>query len=56
MIYFLNLGSELETDYVSQSPAHPCPSNLARKDKEWTKVGLKWKCKVGTCIVTYCAK
>jgi hypothetical protein len=20
------------------------------------KVGLKWECKVGTCIVTYCAK
>jgi len=23
---------------------------------EWTKVGLKWKCKVGTWIITYCAK
>jgi len=29
---------------------------MARKDKEWTKVGSKCKCKVGTCIVTYCAK
>jgi hypothetical protein len=26
------------------------------KDKEWMKVGLKWKCKVGTYIVAYCAK
>jgi hypothetical protein len=26
------------------------------KDKEWTKVGSKWKCKVGTCIVAYCVK
>jgi hypothetical protein len=29
---------------------------LAHKDKEWTKVGSKWKCKVDTCIVAYCAK
>jgi len=29
---------------------------LARKDKEWTKVGSKWKCKVGTYTVAYCAK
>jgi hypothetical protein len=29
---------------------------LAQKDKKWTKVGLKWKYKVGTCIVTYYAK
>jgi hypothetical protein len=29
---------------------------MARKDKEWTKIGSKWKCKVGTCIVAYCAK
>jgi hypothetical protein len=34
----------------------PCPPNLAWKDKEWTKVGSKWKCEVGTFIVTYCAK
>jgi hypothetical protein len=26
------------------------------KDKEWTKLGSKWKCKVGTCIVACCAK
>jgi hypothetical protein len=32
------------------------PSNLARKDKEWTHVGSKWNCKVGNCTVTYCAK
>jgi hypothetical protein len=29
---------------------------MARKDKKWTKVGSKWKCKVSTCIVTYYAK
>jgi hypothetical protein len=29
---------------------------MAQKDKEWTKVELKWKCKVGICIVAYCAK
>jgi len=29
---------------------------MARKDKEWMKVGLKWKCKIGICIVTYCVK
>jgi len=29
---------------------------LARKEKEWTKVGSKWKFKVGTYIITYCAK
>jgi len=29
---------------------------MVQKDKEWTKVGLKWKCKVGICIVAYCAK
>jgi hypothetical protein len=26
---------------------------MVRKDKEWTKVGLKWKCKVNICIVAY---
>ncbi len=59
MIYFLiflKFRSRLETDQVSQPPAPPCPPNLARKDKEWTKVGLKWKCKVGTCTIAYCAK
>jgi len=47
---------ELETDRASQPPAPPCPPNLAWKNKEWMKVGSKWKCKVGTCIVAYCAK
>ncbi len=47
---------EIETDQVSQPPAPPCPPNLARKDKEWMKVGSKWKCRVDTCIVAYCAK
>ncbi len=59
MIYFLiffGLGLELETYQASQPLAPPCPPNLARKDKEWIKVGSKWKCKVGICIVTYCAK
>ncbi len=53
---FFYLGPELETNQVSQPPALPCPPNLARKDKEWMKVGWKWKCKVGICIVAYCAK
>ncbi len=47
---------ELETDQISQPPAPPCPPNLAQKDKEWMKVGSKWKCTIGTCIITYCAK
>jgi len=25
---------------------------MVRKDKKWMKVGSKWKCKVGTCIIT----
>jgi len=59
MIYFFiffGLGLELETDQVFQPLTPPCPLNLAWKDKESMKLGLKWKCKVGTCIVTYCAK
>jgi hypothetical protein len=59
MIYFLiffYLGLQLETDQVSQPPAPLCPPNLARKDQEWKKVGSKWKCKVGTCIVAYYTK
>ncbi len=59
MIYFFiffGLGPKFETDQTSQPPALPSPPNLARKDKKWTKVGLKWKCKVDTCIVAYCAK
>jgi hypothetical protein len=53
---FLGLGPELETEQASQALALLCPPNLARKDKEWTKVGSKWKCKVGTCTIAYCAK
>jgi hypothetical protein len=53
---FLGLGPELETKQASQPLALLCPPNLVRKDKEWTKVGSKWKCKVGTCTVAYCAK
>ncbi len=59
MIYFLiffYLGPKLETDQVSQPPAPPCPPELVRKEKEWTKVGSKWKCEVGICIVAYYAK
>jgi len=52
----LGLGPELETKQVFQPLALLCPPNLARKDKEWTKVGSKWKCKVSTYIVAYCAK
>jgi hypothetical protein len=53
---FRGLSLELDTNQAFQPLAPPCPPNMARKDKEWTKVGSKWKCKVGTCIVTYCAK
>jgi hypothetical protein len=53
---FLGLGPELETKQAFQPLALLCPPNLAWKDKEWTKVGSKWKCKVGTCTVTYYAK
>jgi hypothetical protein len=52
----LGLGPELETERASQPLALLCPTNLAWKDKEWTKVGSKWKCKVGNCTVAYCAK
>jgi hypothetical protein len=53
---FLGLGPELETEQASQPLALLCAPNLAQKHKEWTKVGSKWKCKVGTCTVAYCAK
>ncbi len=53
---FFGLGSELEFDQAPQPLALLCPPNLVRKDKEWTKVGSKWKCKVGTCTIAYCAK
>ncbi len=52
----MGLGPELETEQASQPLALICPPNLARKDKEWTKVGSKWKCKVHNCTVTYYAK
>jgi hypothetical protein len=55
-LIFFGLGLKLETDYTSQPPAPLCPPNLARKDKEWMKVRSKWKCKVDTYIVAYCAK
>jgi hypothetical protein len=53
---FLGLSLELETEQASQPFALLWEPNLTRKDKEWMKVGLKWKCKVGTCTVAYCAK
>ncbi len=53
---FFGLGLEHKFDQAPQPLALLCPPNLAWKDKEWTKVGSKWKCKVSTCIVTYCAK
>jgi hypothetical protein len=53
---FLGLGPELETEQASQPLAPLSPPNLARKDKEWMKVGLKWKCKVVAYTVAYCAK
>jgi hypothetical protein len=59
MIYFFiffGLGSKLETNQASQSPAPPCRLDLARTNKKWTKVMLKWKCKIGIYIVPYCAK
>ncbi len=54
--HFLGLCPELETEQASQPLTLLCPPNLARKDKEWTKVGSKWKCKVGNCTIAYCAK
>jgi len=53
---FLGLGLELETEQACQPLALLCPPNLAWKDKEWTEVGSKRKCKIGTCTVTYCVK
>ncbi len=55
MIFF-GLGLKLETDQAFQPLAPPCPFNLAWEDKEWMKVGSKWKCKAGICIIAYCAK
>jgi hypothetical protein len=59
MIYFFiffGLGLELETDQVFQPLTPLCPPNLAWKDKKWINFGSKWKCKVDTYIVAYCAK
>ncbi len=53
---FFGLGPKHESDQAPQPLTLLCPPNLAQMDKEWTEVGSKWKCKVGTCIVTYCAK
>ncbi len=53
---FFGLGPEVESDQVAQPLALLCPPNLARKDKEWMHVGSKWRCKVGTCTIAYCAK
>jgi hypothetical protein len=53
---FFGLGPEVEFDQAAQPLAILCPPNLAGKDKEWTHVGSKWKCKVGNCTVAYCAK
>jgi hypothetical protein len=53
---FFGLGPEVESDQAPQSLALLCPPNLAQKDIKWTHVGSKWKCKVGTCTIAYCAK
>jgi hypothetical protein len=53
---FFGLGLEVESEQAPQPLALLCPPNLAWKDKEWTHVGSKWRCKVGTCTITYCAK
>jgi len=55
-LIFFGLGLELETDQASQPLAPPCPLNLAWEDKKWMKVGSKWKCNVGICIIAYYAK
>jgi hypothetical protein len=53
---FFGLGPEVESDQGAQPLTLLCSPNLARKDKEWTHVRSKWKCKVGNCTVAYCAK
>jgi len=53
---FFGLGPEVESDQAAQPLALLCPPDLARKDKEWTHVGSKWRCKVGTYTIAYCAK
>jgi hypothetical protein len=47
---FFGLGSELETDRISQPPASPYTPNLARKDKEWTKVGTSGSLKLALAL------
>jgi hypothetical protein len=47
---------ELKTNQAFKPLTPPCPFNMAWKDKEWMKVGSKWKCKVGICIIAYYAK
>jgi hypothetical protein len=53
---FFSMDPEVESDQAARPLALLCPPNLARKDKEWTHVGSKWRCKVGTCTIAYCAK
>jgi hypothetical protein len=43
---FFGLGLKLKTNQASQPSAPPCPRNMVQNDKEWMKVGLKWKCKM----------
>jgi hypothetical protein len=52
-----HLACNLATLCLGREPkARVATPNLARKDKEWTKVRSEWKCKVGTCTITYYAK
>jgi len=53
---FFSLGLEVEFDQAAQPLALFCSPKLVRKDKEWTHVGSKWRCKIGTCTIAYCAK
>jgi hypothetical protein len=53
---FFGLSPEVESDQAPQPLALLCPPNFVRKDKEWRHVGSKWRCKVGTCTITYYAK
>jgi hypothetical protein len=56
LFFYIVFGLKLETNYTSLPLAPPCPPNMVQKHKEWIKVGSKWKCKVGICIVTYSTK
>jgi len=55
IFHFFGLGPEVDSDQAPQLVALLCPPNLARKDKEWTHVGLKWRCQVGIWTIAYCA-